>query len=101
MSFITLRALFLLGFTVAISSPAVSAESSCGSASGLVANGVKATGACINTGNLRCPGKGAIFECRDGRWYCAYGRAGDPSQPCKSGEAGAWIWTANGLQKAQ
>jgi hypothetical protein len=94
MSFISLRALLLLGFTVAASSPAVSAEDSCASASGPVANGVKATGACIGATSLQCPGKGAIYECRNGRWYCAYGRAADPSQPCAGSEAGAWIWTS-------
>jgi hypothetical protein len=101
MSFINLRALVLLGFTVAASSPAVSAENACASASGSVANGVKATGACISATSLQCPGKGSIYECRNGRWYCAYGRGGNPSQPCESGEGGAWIWTANGLERVQ
>jgi hypothetical protein len=100
MSFTSLRALFLLGFAIAISSPAVSAES-CAYASGQAANGTKAVSACINTGNLRCPGKGSAYECRNGRWFCVYARAGNPVQPCQSSEAGPWIWTANGgLQQA-
>ena len=59
------------------------------------------TGACISATSLQCPGKGSIYECRNGRWYCAYGRGGNPSQPCESGEGGAWIWTANGLERVQ
>jgi hypothetical protein len=95
MSFITLRALCLLGIAVAISSPAASEESkSCASAGGPVANGAKGTAACINTGNLRCPGKGSTYECRNGHWICAYAMGGDPNKPCPSGEAGAWVWTS-------
>jgi hypothetical protein len=93
MSFTSLRALFLLGFAVAISSPAVSAES-CAYASGQAANGTKAVSACINTGNLLCPGKGSTYECRNGHWICAYAMGGDPNKPCPSSEAGAWVWTS-------
>jgi hypothetical protein len=100
MSFITLRPLLLLGFAVVISSPAAAAES-CATATGPVADGVQAVGACIAIGNVQCPIKGSIFVCRNGHWFCAHGMVGDPSAPCRSGEEGAWIWTANGgFQKA-
>jgi hypothetical protein len=78
---------------------AQASPASCATRSGPVADSVVVVVNCINAEALACPaGRGSLYECRNGKWYCIQGMH---DQPCLSGEAGAWVWTSDGLQRAQ
>jgi hypothetical protein len=93
--------LLCCGLAVASLSPALAAET-CATASGSVPDGTTAVDSCVNAANIVCPGRGPVFECRNGRWYCMHHtNRGSSPPPCTADKAGPWIWTSGqGLHPA-
>jgi hypothetical protein len=92
--------LLCCGLAIASLSPALATET-CATASGPVPDGTTAVDACINASNIVCPGRGPVFECRNGRWFCVRHMNYAHSPACTADNAGPWIWTSGqGLQRA-
>jgi hypothetical protein len=90
------------GIAMASLSPAL-AGASCATGTGPVPEGTALVDSCMGNPRPDCPGQGPVFQCKDGKWYCLYNFTNRrPSQhPCLPEQAGAWVWTKNGLQRAQ
>jgi hypothetical protein len=84
--------LLCCGLALASLSPTLAAET-CATESGPVPEGTKAVDSCISANTLVCPGRGPVFECRNGRWFCVSNMNYASSPPCTSDKLGPWVWT--------
>jgi hypothetical protein len=87
--------------TIALSTAALAADT-CATRSGPVPNGTRSVVTCINATDLACPARGAVYECRNGNWYCVSGmNVSQNAPPCSSNSAGAWQWNGSEIQRVQ
>jgi hypothetical protein len=81
------------GLAIALLSPALAAAP-CATGTGPVAEGTMLQDACMSHPDPACPGgRGPIFQCRNGQWFCVYDRKGRDPPPCTADQAGPWVWS--------
>jgi hypothetical protein len=80
------------GLAIALLSPAI-AGAPCATGTGPVADDTMLVDACMSHPDPTCPGRGPVFQCKDGKWVCVYARNQRNPQPCTADKAGAWVWS--------